>query len=341
MLALRKPKPSPGVVLVDIREPTPGPDEALIEVEAAGICGTDLHIADWTGGYDAMTPAMPVTLGHEFCGRVVGGEGLALGTRVVVRPSVVCGRCPACEAERTDRCMRRVGVGIGRDGGFAARAVVPAVNCLPAGEIEPDIAALAEPLTVSAEAVRSAEVAPGARVLIVGPGPIGLGAAILAREAGASRVVVVGRGDGARLAVARRLDVDAAIDVEGASVGEALAAHGEDEPFQSIIEAAGAPVAIGQALAALDRFGVLAIAGIHGAPASIDPTALVRGHLTIRGSYRAPLATWPAVLEKLARDPERFRPLITHRLALDEALAGLQAMRSKAAVKVMLRPTAP
>jgi threonine dehydrogenase-like Zn-dependent dehydrogenase len=342
MLALRKTAPAPGMALETVDDPRHLADgEVVVAVEAAGICGTDLHIADWTGGYEAMTSAMPVTLGHEFAGLVAGGDSIAAGTRVVVRPSVICGRCTQCQAGRVDRCSHRTGIGIRRDGGFASRVLVPAANCIavPAG-LDAELAALTEPMTVAAEAADRAGMFPGARVLILGPGPIGLGVALFAEAAGAGDIVLAGRDDGSRLACARALGFPKAVDVGDAPLAVALRAAGETEPFDIVIEATGVPALVPIALDLLQQDGTLVVVGIHPRPATIDLTRLVRAGQTIRGSYRAPLATWPRVLAALAADPERFRILISHRLPLARAAEGFDAMRAHAATKVMLQPAA-
>ena len=339
MLALRKLEPAPGISLAEVPRPRARADEVIVAVEAVGICGTDLHIADWTGGYEAMTSAMPVTLGHEFAGRVAAGAGLAAGTRVVVRPSVVCGACPACRAGTAERCTARTGIGIRRDGGFAAEVAVPAVNCVAVPEgLDAEIAALAEPMTVAAEAVDRAALRPGARVLVLGPGPIGLGVALFAESAGAGEIVLAGRDDAARFAVARALGFDRLVDVGARPLAEALAEAGEDRPFDTVIEATGVARLVGEALAVLDQDGTLVVVGIHSRAASLDLVRLVRSGQTVRGSYRAPLATWPRVLAAVAAEPERFRRLISHRLPLAAALDGFAAMRDRSGVKVMLRP---
>ncbi|HSV80512.1 MAG TPA: alcohol dehydrogenase catalytic domain-containing protein, partial [Ramlibacter sp.] len=117
MLALRKLTPGHGLQLDNIDAPgDAGPSEVLLRVRSVGVCGTDLHIDEWTPSYHFMAPALPVTLGHEFSGAVVavgdGVQGLAAGQLVTVRPSVVCGRCEACLAGRYDDCVSRRGIGV-------------------------------------------------------------------------------------------------------------------------------------------------------------------------------------------------------------------------------------
>jgi threonine dehydrogenase-like Zn-dependent dehydrogenase len=344
MLALRKLAPEPGIVLCDVPEPdAPGPGEVVVAVRAAGICGTDLHVADWTAGYAAMREAMPVTLGHEFAGSVAfigaGVSGLRPGYRVVIRPSVVCGRCERCRTGRSEDCVSRRGIGIMRDGGFAALACVPAENCVPLPDELPDaLAALTEPMTVSAEAVDTAGVRPGDDVLIIGPGTIGQGIALFAEAAGAGRIVVAGRDDAARLATLRAMGFPDVVDTAGGSLRDGLERAGLLLTYDRIIEAAGVPELVGEALDLLALRGVLTICGIHARPAAIDLTKLVRNHQQLRGSYRAPLATWPRVIGFLAGNAARVSLMISEEAALADAPAAFARAKRRSASKILLRP---
>lgn len=344
MLALRKLTPEPGLALCEVPAPAaPGTGEVLIRVAAAGICGTDLHVADWTSGYAAMAAAMPVTLGHEFAGTIerlgAGVAGLHDGERVVVRPSVVCGRCEQCRSGRCEDCVTRRGIGIMRDGGFAARTIVPAENCVPVPDgLSDALAALTEPMTVSAEAVDTAGVKPGDTVLIIGPGTIGQGAALFAEAAGAARVVIAGRDDAARLSTLHELGFDDVVDTAGTSLRDALERAALPLSYDVVIEAAGVPAVVNEALDVLALRGVLAICGIHALPASIDLTALVRRHQQIRGSYRAPLATWPRVIRYLSDNAGRVSKLISAELPLSQALEAFAQAKGRSASKIVLRP---
>jgi threonine 3-dehydrogenase len=344
MLALRKLAPEPGIALCDVDEPpAPGRGDVIVTVAAAGICGTDLHVADWTAGYAAMSQAMPVTLGHEFAGAITrtgaGVEALRLGDRVVVRPSVVCGHCERCRSGRSEDCVTRRGIGIMRDGGFASLACVPAENCVAVPDDLPDaLAALTEPMTVSAEAVDSAGIRPGDSVLIIGPGTIGQGIALFAEAAGASRIVIAGRDDAARLGTLREMGFADVVDTAGLSLRAGLKRAGMPLSYARIIEAAGVPELIDEALGVLALRGVLTICGIHARPAAIDLTKLVRNHQQIRGTYRAPLATWPRVIGYLAANAERVARMISEEVALSEAPAAFARAKSRSASKILLRP---
>jgi threonine dehydrogenase-like Zn-dependent dehydrogenase len=342
MKALQKTRPAFGLELRDLPSPgAPGPGEVVVAVGATGVCGTDVHIYEWTPGYEAMTKAMPVTLGHEFAGTVAavgpGVAGIATRALVAVRPSIVCGRCAACLAGDDDGCTGRVGLGVTRNGGLQPLVTVPAANCVavPSG-IDVEIAALTEPMTVCAEAVDTGGVRAGDRVLVLGPGNIGQGVALFARAAGAAEVVIVGKDDAPRLGCLRDMGFTATVDVGGRTLEEALAPYLARGKFDVVIEATGVPAIVQQGLNALRKRGVLVVVGIHPTPVSVNLTRLVRDHQQIRGSYRAPLATWPRVLQFLAANAALARRMISHRLPLERAIEGLELSRTKAASKVLI-----
>ncbi|MDO9435171.1 zinc-binding dehydrogenase [Hydrogenophaga sp.] len=345
MKSLRKVRPDRGLELRDAPMPVPGADEVLVQVKATGVCGTDLHIDKWTASYHFMTAALPVTIGHEFSGVVTalgeGVQGLKLGQLVTVRPSVVCNVCEACMAGRPDDCVTRKGIGVSRDGAFADFVRAPARNCIPIPDgVDAQIAALAEPLSVSWEAVRAAGVQPGDRVLVLGPGNIGQGIALFAREAGAAEVVVAGHGDAPRLQILRKLGFDQLIDFAEVPMSEALAKAATPRLFDVVIEATGVAAVIQPALQVLKSRGVLVITGIHSAPVAIDLAALVRKHHEIRGSYRAPEAAWPQVVAFMAHNQAMLAHMVTHTVPLSRALEGFELANNKTATKVMVLPDA-
>lgn len=338
MKALRKLAPAPGLLLCDIpRPPPPGPGEVLVRVEAAGICGSDLHIEDWSGGYEFITAAMPVTLGHELAGHVVdsGEPGLPAGTPVVVIPSVTCGRCAACLGDDRDRCLDRRGIGMTREGGFAPFVLAPARNCLPLPPgFDPAIAALTEPLVIGARAVSVGGVAPGDRVLVLGPGAIGQAIALMAREAGAAEVTIAGRDDAPRFAVLERLGFHGLREVGDKGLTH-LAARGR---FDVVFEAVGMPTLVAEALPLLRREGVLVIAGIHPRLAEVPLNTVVREQLQLRGTNRGKQADWARTLDFVIRQGQALAPMVTHRLPLRDALEGFAITRRRDATKAILLP---
>lgn len=331
MRALRKLAPAPGLFLCDIpAPPAPGPREVLVRVEAAGICGSDLHIEDWSGGYEFIAGAMPVTLGHELAGRIAESAepALPVGTPVVVIPSVTCGICAACTAGEEDRCLDRRGIGMTREGGFARYVLAPARNCLVLPEgFDAGIASLTEPMVIGARAVSVGGVSPGDRVLVLGPGAIGQTVALMAREAGAAEVTITGRDDAARFAVLRRLGFDRLVEA-GAVSGR----------FDVVFEAVGIPELVAESLPLLRREGVLVVCGIHPRPAAIPLNTLVREQLQLRGTNRGKQADWQRAFDFVLREGVALAPMVTHRLPLRDGLAGFDLARRRVATKVVLMP---
>jgi threonine dehydrogenase-like Zn-dependent dehydrogenase len=346
MLALQKTRAEAGVELVDVPHPVPAhADEVRVRVLATGICGSDLHVDDWTPSYAFITPALPVTLGHEFVG--IAEAGPLAGQRVVVRPSVTCGTCVACSTGRFDACEQRTGIGMTRQGAFADTVVVPLRNCVPVPPGLPDrLAALAEPLSISMQALRIGGDLAGRRVLVMGPGTIGQGIALLARRAGAAQVVVSGFEDAARLDALRRMGFDQLVDVAQQPLDQGCTRFTGGEPFDIVFEATGVPRTVNEALALLRRNGIVVVTGIHAAPLALDLTALVRRQLQLRGSFRPPESDWPEALALMAEigrdDGADGQPRVAAAPGAGRLCAGTrQAGQQGAAVPRGLRMTPP
>lgn len=175
-----------------VRDPEPAEGEALVQVGLTGVCGSDVHI--FNGDIPiAKTPVIP---GHEFMGTVAAlqgrqPEGIAVGQRVAVHPLVSCGTCAACKRGHPHVCVKLVVIGVNRDGAFAEYVSVPSERLVPLDDDLPDeVAALAEPFAVGYHACRRAALGTGERVLVIGGGPIGLFAAMVARRLGATDIAI-------------------------------------------------------------------------------------------------------------------------------------------------------
>jgi 2-desacetyl-2-hydroxyethyl bacteriochlorophyllide A dehydrogenase len=338
MQALRKTSAAAGLELTDVPIPEPrSPDDVLVRVIATGICGSDLHVDDWTPSYAFITEALPVTLGHEFVG--VAQSGAYRGQRVVVRPSVTCGVCAACSVGNFDGCEKRTGIGMTQDGAFAEWVRVPARNIVPVPEgLSNELAALTEPLSISMQALRVAGDVKGQRVLVMGPGTIGQGIAVLARRAGASQVVVSGFDDEARLDALRQMGFDALVDVSMQSLADATTPFTQGNTFDVVFEATGVPETINEALALLKRNGVVVVTGIHSRPLALDLTRLVRNQQQLRGSFRPPESDWVDALQMMSEIGDIMRPMVSHVLPLSQGIEGFRLAHGKQASKVLLQP---
>lgn len=342
MLALRKNRPGPGVDLVQcgLQEPLAA-GEVRVEVRAAGICGSDLHAHAWDASYGFMAPFLPLTLGHEFSGIVASVAPdvteISVGDSIVCWPTVTCGTCAACRAGRPGGCEARRVIGLHRDGGFAESVHMPAANALrlPAG-LPLDVAALTEPLAVSVNAVDVAGVAAGDRVVVLGPGPIGMGIALVAHARGAD-VLLAGFRDDARLALARDMGIPAVADLAQVALADAAQAQFGAAP-DAVLEATGRPASVADGLAILRPGGVLTVVGIHAEPLLLDLNQLVRGKKQLRGAHDSTRQAFAEAIARLAADPGLYGRMITHRLPLAQAEDGFALARQGAALKVMLFP---
>ncbi|WP_405149804.1 alcohol dehydrogenase catalytic domain-containing protein [Sphaerisporangium sp. NBC_01403] len=195
MEAVIKTGPHPGVEVADVPEPTPGPGEVLIEVESASVCGTDYTLADWTTGAAAWGSTFPLTMGHEYCGRVVAlGEGvdtIGIGQRIAGESHVWCGSCPACLRDARHNCLNIMIPGVSRDGAFAPLLAVPVSACFPlADRIGPE-AVLFESAGVAMHAIQRAGDVQDRTIVITGAGPVGLFLVAELKALGAGEVIVL------------------------------------------------------------------------------------------------------------------------------------------------------
>jgi L-iditol 2-dehydrogenase len=325
--------------LVEVPEPKPEPGWVVLEVTYAGICGTDLHIA-----HNSFPSWPPVTLGHEFYGRVadVGAEveGWAPGDRVVCEPhSLACGRCHLCRRGHAELCAHKRSPGWGIDGGMAARVAVPAhlLHRVPDG-VGDLAAALCEPTAIAVTAVERMPVEPGSTVAVVGPGAVGLLAAMVARACGAGQTVVVGRDSSRpRLELARRLGFDTwdASQVDPAT--EALALT-DGRGVDLVLECSGSADAVAAGIAVLRRRGRLCALGMSGRPTLAVPWDLaMQRALDVSFSLSSSWSSWDGALALLARGAVDPTPLATV-FSLSGWRAAFEAISARAVVKALLDP---
>lgn len=293
MQGLAKTAPEEGhLELVTVAEPEPGPGEVLVEVAYAGICGSDLGIYHFEEAYEPIMD-LPRIIGHEYAGHVTAvGEAVedyAPGDLVVGRPARSCGRCEQCRTGSRNVCRNRTITGVEHDGAFAERVVVAAetLNPVPEG-LPPEVAVLSEPASVGVRAASvNAEIQAGDRVLVEGPGPIGLlTAQIAALEGGTVTVSGIDRDAETRLPFAEGLGLDT-VNVQRTSI-EAATESRTDGGFDVVIDATGAEAGLVAAGAAVKRGGQVVLVGQTGV-ATADLTPFIRGEIDLQFSYGS---TW-------------------------------------------------
>ncbi|TFG12258.1 hypothetical protein EU537_09940 [Candidatus Thorarchaeota archaeon] len=342
MKALMKKKRGVGnIELVDIEKPMPGANEVLVEVEAAGICGTDLHIKS---DHSFYTP--PVVLGHEYSGRVVEAgsavSDLTVGDRVVSPATAYCGHCYHCKTGHVNRCTcedkRILGVSLA-NGGFAKYVVVPEfiLHKVPPS-LSLEEAALAEPTACVVHCVaEQTPISPGDVVVVQGPGTMGLIALQIAKAMGAAEVIVTGvTSDNWRFEIAKKLGADMTLDVQAESDPVGIV-FGKTDGIGAdvVIEASGAGPARGQALEFVKVTGHVSLLGTQGGDTTLYLDHVVEKELSMIGSWGTIPSSWVLTLRMMSSGQINVKPLITHRVPLTEWKKGFELMEKREAIKVL------
>lgn len=344
MRALVKTVKGPGnLELRDVPVPQIGVDEALIRVRACGICGSDLKIQDDQHPY---TP--PVVIGHEFAGEIAeigaGVSGWQVGDRVVSEQHIgACGHCRQCLTGNAFACSAKRAPGYFTDGAFTEFIKVPAwlLHRIPE-KLSFVEAAFTEPSAVAAHGMLDRTgINPEDVVVILGCGPIGLVAAKMAQEEGASKVIVTGidRDEIARLPKGREIGIDHVVNVMKEDLAGLVNDLTHGEGADVVIELSGALPAINQAFQLARRLGRVGIIGQPPADEIKIPyrQAMFRA-LTVSFSYSSKYTSWERALslfERGAINPSHF---ITNILPLEAWEQGFELSRSGQAVKVVLEP---
>jgi len=322
---------TPGEVVVGERpDPTPGPGEVLVAVEACGVCGTDLHIAD---GHFAPTP-YPIIPGHEFSGTVVDlgpdvTTGVAVGDRVAVDPSLFCGHCANCRRGRGNLCLNWGATGDTVDGAFAELVAAPA-SC---AYVLPDAmtfeqGALVEPLSCAVHGLRRLGTGVGESALVVGAGTMGLMLISLLERAGL-HVTAVDR-------VAAKLDLAATMGASATATSiEAL----DGRQYDAVVDVTGVAPVIEQALDSVRRGGRFLVFGVAPAEArvALSPFRIYNDEITVVGSM-AVLNSFGTALDLIASGAVDVGGLVSHRLPLDGYEKALDIVRGGEGVKVHVHP---
>lgn len=301
----------------------PAPGWVLLSVRRAALCGTD--VAEWAHG-PHVTSGVPLVIGHEFVGDVVGvGAGVSTlrsGDRVVSGAGVSCGTCPWCRDGRTNLCRTYRTLGQSLDGGLAEYVLAPASSAhrVPAA-LGDDAAAMAQPCAVAVHAVRRAGVRAGDTVAVLGVGGIGAFVVAAARADGAERVIAVDIHP-RRLDHARAAGADDAIDASGRDLADALLAATGPDGAHVVVEATGRREAVAAAIRGTRRGGRVVLLGLPSEPPTVDVTSLVVREIDLLTSAAHVADTdLPAALRLLAAG-DLAGALVARVIGLEEVVSG-------------------
>ncbi len=327
--------------LEDHPEPDPGPGEVRIDMEAGGICGSDLHYYNH-GGFGPVRLKEPMILGHEVAGRVAalgdGVTGLTAGQRVAVSPSRPCGACEYCAEGRQNHCLNMRFYGSAMpfphiQGAFRERLVADASQCVPAEGLSAAEAAMAEPLSVVLHAARHAGSLAGQRVLVTGCGPIGLLAVIVARAYGAVEIVATDVTD-FTLDMARKVGADTTVNVAETPDGLAPFTEGKGR-FHTLFECSGVAAALAGAVPAMRPGGTVVQLGLGG-DMTLPMQAMTAKELQLKGSFRFH-HEFPLAVEMMQAGRIDVAPLVTQTLPLADAVAAFDLASDRTqSVKVQI-----
>jgi threonine 3-dehydrogenase len=339
MQAIVKPNRAPGLQVTTVPKPAAGPGEVLIAVRHAGVCGTDLHIADWDPWAEGRLKP-PLVIGHEFAGEVVtvgdGVDGLKAGQLVTAEGHIVCGHCLQCRTGNGHICRNTRIIGVDRDGAFAEYIVMPATNVLALDGIATEVGAIMDPMGNAFHTVLTADI-PGSTVFVVGCGPIGCFAVGIARAAGAAKVIASDVNP-TRLALAARMGAHVTINAAKDDVVRTVIAETGGEGADVVCEMSGVPAALHQALAAVRMGGRVQLLGLPQGEVSVNfADEIIFKGITLYGVIgRKMYETWHQMRRFLTGGHFDPRPVITHQFPLAKIDDALAAIRCGDAGKVIL-----
>lgn len=341
MKAIMKETRGPGLVLRDIDIPKIKPDEVLVKVKSAAICGTDIHLYHWNQWCENVNAKNPMIMGHEYCGEVVdvgaNVKSLKLGDIVAAETHIPCGVCYQCRTGNQHVCQNMKIIGVHTDGAFAEYTVLPEVCAWKLDKnIDPAIGAVYEPFGIGVHGVMADQIA-GMPAVVLGCGPIGCFAVGVAKACGASKVFAVDMKP-ARLEVAKKMGADVLVNPGVKSLEEVVMEETDGAGVGAIIELTASERALQSGLKVLRKGGWAALIGLFSGNVSLD---LVNGviykqariyGITGRHMYKS----WYSADELIKAGRVDVSPVITHHFPLEGVEEAIKLAESGDAGKVII-----
>ncbi len=349
MHAIQKVKPGPGLVVGTSEKPELGPHDVLLEVKAATVCGTDLHIYYWDEWASKTIKDFPLIVGHEVAGEVVAvGENVTtvnIGDVVSAESHVVDNTCFQCRINQRHVCQNTRILGVTRSGVFAEYVAIPEQNAWKNDPSLPlPLMAAQEPLGNAVHTVLPEHSPPdisGMTVLVTGCGPIGLMSIAVASELGA-RKIIASETSPKRLAKAKDMGADVAVNPLEEDLVEVVMSETEGVGADVFLEMSGADVALLQGLETVRPGGRVSLLGLHGGksvPIDIDYVIFkgLRIHAIIG---RRMFETWQLVKGLMAKNRfrERLQKIVTHQLPMRDIDLAMKMLKEGEALKLALLP---
>lgn len=306
------------LTLSETEMPAARQEHAVLRIRRIGICGTDYHA--FNGNQPFFT--YPRILGHELSGEIVSIESAASsfkpGDQVSVIPYLVCGTCIACRSDKTNCCTSLQVLGVHTDGGMREYLSVPAANLIAVNGLDLDQAAIIEPLSIGAHAVRRAGLQPGESVLVIGGGPIGLGVMAFAKQQGA-KVIAMDINQERLDFCTRWSKADAAVNALNDPVGKLVELTEGDLPT-TVFDATGNLRSMESAFQYAAHGGKLVYVGLVKSDISFHDPDFHKKELTLLASRNATKEDFHTVIEALRSGAVDSNAYITHRCPLDSMI---------------------
>ncbi len=330
----------------DIPVPACGEEQIRVAVEACAVCSSDLKA--YQSGNPRLKP--PITMGHEFTGRVdaVGAKvgRFAVGERVVMATSISCGQCYYCRRNWNNLCLSLDPMGFSYPGGMAEYVVIPAI-AIRNGHVvkvpdtlQPEYAALAEPVSCAVNCAENCGIQPGDTVVVVGAGPMGIMNLQVAREFGAGKVILAQRA-GKRLEQARRFACDRLVDSSNEDLASIVSAETDGRGADCVIVAAPSAAAQEQALGLVRKKGCVCLFAslpVGASLLSLDSRKIHYGELRLVGASDSTARQVERALDILQRPDFPRKELVSHILPLEQISRAFELMLAREAMRVVLRP---
>lgn len=341
MHALVKPSAAPGMEMREVPVPAIGPEDVLIAVETASVCGTDLHIYHWDSWaqHRIKPPYIP---GHEFSGTIVligkNVKNMSPGDFVSAEMHIACGHCLQCRTGQGHVCQFVKILGVDADGAFADYVCIPASNVW---KLDPAIprewGSLLDPFGNAVHTVLAGPIA-GQTVLVTGCGPIGLFAIAVAKACGAARVFAI-EPNSDRRTLAERMGADLVLDPADQTIETALQQATANNGADVLLEMSGHGSAIQQGFRCLRNGGWAGLLGLPSKPVELDlANAVIFKGATVHGiNGRKMYETWFQAEALLREGRIDLSPVITHRLPLAQIDEAMHLLESGEASKILLQ----
>lgn len=337
MKAIWKTEAKPGVVFRKTSYPKFSKDEVVVEVKRAGICGTDLHIFDWSKQFQNIDKNLPFIIGHECSGIIVDKgndvEDYKIGERVAIETHLSCGKCSLCRTNNEHICNNLKIIGVHTNGCFRKFMEIDSDNLrLIPDNISFEIGVLLEPFALALRSVIETNIV-GQSVLIIGCGPIGLSSIEAAKIAGASEIFVSNRGE-FRRKIAKSMGIKQILNPQKNPLNKQIG----ENTIDVLIETSGSISALEESIDLVNKRGKIILLGLPRKPLTIDLTSkLILKEIQVLGIHGRTKESWHKAIKLIENKIVNLSPIITHEIHFSEFNKGIELIRNKKAGKVLMK----